>query len=493
MALVSNSTPSPTVMSLIIDGMDQGKCLLPYAGSQDSFGNKAMHQHITGVKQHGVGLTLYRTTETVPKGANLTIYCILRELHKFYDEHHYFPETLYVQVDGGAENANKYVLGMLELLVVKRICKDVWYTRLPTGHTHEDIDAVFGTIWSAFRAEPMLTMDEWKEKLLSVFEETTLATTLEDVWVVSDYAALLENCIIRGLGQLHKDLKTQHQWRFRAVMQCDEFKHGCKTTYRAYSSDSVIEFIRKPRQNCISDIGQRTGLEPTRVFCRWYPSPLCDVNRQGIEGMYLLETLPSMEVRPGVVSPTPAPLPDTAIPRITECLSEIRSKYHIIAHNAVRRWWSNWEVIYKPRSDNMLEYVAQLRRNRITYRAPLKDILFSIATRLEPRSLNLSINDYSDYDPNFRWPEVFARATNSVQSVLFNPNPPPPREYATNDLVLQDDLSRWNGNTVSYYTIALQRRTLEQLKALLSRRVGLSGEALPTTGKILSIELQTLL
>ena len=33
---------------------------------------------------------------------------------------------------------------MLELLVSKKIAKTIVLTRLPVGHTHEDIDALFG-------------------------------------------------------------------------------------------------------------------------------------------------------------------------------------------------------------------------------------------------------------------------------------------------------------------------------------------------------------
>lgn len=488
---MSNSTPNPKVMSLIIDGMDQGKCLLPYTGSQDSFGAKAMHQHITGVKQHGVGLTLYRTTEVVLKSANLTIFCILKQLHAFKDTHHYFPDTLYVQVDGGAENANKYVLAMLELLVVKRVCKEVWYTRLPTGHTHEDIDAIFGIIWSSFRAEPMLTMDEWKARLDSVFKHTTLNSSVEDIWVVPDYCALLEPCIIHNLGGLHKNLKTQHQWRFRAVPSNNFFPHGCKTTFRAYSSDSVIEFIRKPQNNCLSDIGRYTGLEPTRVYCRWYPSAVCKADRP-VEGLYLLQTLPSVILGPNMVSPPPAAIPNEARERISACLEEIRSRFHIITYHTVRRWWSNWESIYKPASDNIMEYVTQLRRHNIPYQTPLNFILFSIGTTLEPPSLTSLVDDYADYDPNFTWPEVFARATNSVQSALFNPYPPPPREYATNDLQIQDDLSRWNAATIAHYSIALEQKTVRDLIGQFAvRKVSLSGELMSLTG-IFLFESETL-
>jgi len=78
-------------------------------------------------------LTFYRTVETVSKGANLTIHCIHDQLQKFRIKHRCFPEEFYVQLDGGSENANQYVLAYLELLVVKRQCRVVYYTRLPAG------------------------------------------------------------------------------------------------------------------------------------------------------------------------------------------------------------------------------------------------------------------------------------------------------------------------------------------------------------------------
>lgn len=291
--MVSNCTANPTVMSIIIDGMDQHKCTIPYCGGQKSFGNNALSQHITGVKEHGVNLKLYRTISTVGKSANLTIHCILLKLEEFLDRNHKFPEKLYVQVDGGCENANKYVLGLLELLVIKRICKEVYYTRLPTGHTHEDIDACFGTIWKALREAVSETTDQWDNHITTAFGETTLNAVIEDIWTIPNYEELIGPCIIDGLGRLHRDLRTQHQWRFSAVKRCQFFPFGCKTTFRAYSADAVVEFIRKPPLNCMSNIGRSTGLEATKVYCRWFPSADCSPRtRPGVEGMYILESLP---------------------------------------------------------------------------------------------------------------------------------------------------------------------------------------------------------
>jgi hypothetical protein len=126
-------------MSIIIDGMDQSHCHIPYFGTQGTC-PKALTQHITGIKEHGQGITIYRTLGTVEKGADLTICCILSQIESWKKRNgNRYPEELFIQVDGGSENANKFVLGMLELLAIKRMVKTVWYTRLPTGHTHEDI------------------------------------------------------------------------------------------------------------------------------------------------------------------------------------------------------------------------------------------------------------------------------------------------------------------------------------------------------------------
>ena len=119
-------------MSIIIDGMDQNTCAIPNLGSQHVF-TKPVKMGITGVKEHGVGLFLYRTVNTVKKGADLTIHCINAQLEKYKERNGCYPDELYVQADGGSENANNCVLAALELMVVKRIVKKVLFSRLPPG------------------------------------------------------------------------------------------------------------------------------------------------------------------------------------------------------------------------------------------------------------------------------------------------------------------------------------------------------------------------
>jgi len=64
------------VMSIIIDGMDQNHCRIPYYGNQHKF-ISPLDQGKTGIKEHEFGLTLFRTVGTVKNKSFDFIYCIL--------------------------------------------------------------------------------------------------------------------------------------------------------------------------------------------------------------------------------------------------------------------------------------------------------------------------------------------------------------------------------------------------------------------------------
>ena len=73
----------------------------------------------------------------------------LVHLEEWYDRHNNtLPDHIAYQVDGGPENASATPIGMAELLVHWGLTKTVTITRLPRGHTHSDIDGMFGVIWS---------------------------------------------------------------------------------------------------------------------------------------------------------------------------------------------------------------------------------------------------------------------------------------------------------------------------------------------------------
>jgi hypothetical protein len=87
--------------------------------------------HLQGVINHGRRFVIYRTFQNVkPTSANLSIYTWLIELEKEYIEKKCLPDTIYHQIDGGPENANKEYLVMSELLVHKRLCQKVFFLNI---------------------------------------------------------------------------------------------------------------------------------------------------------------------------------------------------------------------------------------------------------------------------------------------------------------------------------------------------------------------------
>jgi hypothetical protein len=110
----------------------------------------------------------YRTFHTVGTGtANLGVYCLLADLERRLELDGYLPPTFFFQLDGGPENANTTFFAMIELLVAKRIIKNkIYVTRLPVGHTHEDIDAVFALIWDTIKCTHALTPQQYRQMIL---------------------------------------------------------------------------------------------------------------------------------------------------------------------------------------------------------------------------------------------------------------------------------------------------------------------------------------
>lgn len=469
--------------------MDQGHCKCPFLGTQESFSHP-LKQCITGVKVHGHGVHLYRTVDTVSKGADLTIYCILNEFELFFRLYNRFPEEIYVQVDGGSENANQYVLAMLELLVVRRLGRLIYFTRLPVGHTHDDIDACFAIIWKCWmRYQSCETLDMYKIGIEQAFrDEGGLIGKLFDVVLVPDYQTFLENCIDSKLGKLHKEINTQHQWRFEAVLPTIHFPTGCKTTYRAYSSDAVVEFVKKPKDQCLSSIGKYTGLEATYLTCRWYPSVDCkqtDSSRNGIEGIYLLKNIP---FSPNRTIP-PCPLEENSVQSIDACLREVRDRWY--GNNdreaqLIIDSWDRWSTKYRPISDDISDYLLKLQANHVPYHIPLKAY---IATDQQMLTLDSTISwgrklrENPIINADFKWPEVMVAAMNSVVTE-FNRHPSAPRLYSVTDELLLSDVNYFQLNTNFYYEEVLPNLLKPDLVSLLKRKVSYTGEVPPIGGSI---------
>lgn len=66
---------------------------------------------------------------------------------------------------------------------------------------------------------------------------------VHDIFVVPDYAMILNECGDNSFNTYSKGANTQHQFIFEAVETSEYFPLGVKVSYRAYSQDSVFEIV----------------------------------------------------------------------------------------------------------------------------------------------------------------------------------------------------------------------------------------------------------
>ena len=87
------------------------------------------------------------------------------------------------------------MLGICELLVARRIVETIILTRLPTGHSQEDIDAVFGKIWTALRNQPTLSPQQYAEIIKLALRKRNISIHVEDLFAIPDYTTYLDSFI----------------------------------------------------------------------------------------------------------------------------------------------------------------------------------------------------------------------------------------------------------------------------------------------------------
>ncbi len=252
-------------MSIMIDGME----------------------HLQGIIEHGQGFTMYRSFNNLPANANLNIHCLLLQLESRIKRFGKLPDCIFIQVDGGSEKANKCVLAMCELLIHRRMTKEIFLTRLPVGHTNEDIDAKFGLLWKRVRTEHVRTPQHYSKILKEIYGNSPQSwVSLQDIYAVPDYQAFLEPCIHAKFGNWWKEGNVQHCFRFCHVPCSIDYPMGVQTKFRAYWSDEVYEIVK-----AAPTVKTQTGYVANRVCSFWGPQEV-QIDGRIVCGMNILVELP---------------------------------------------------------------------------------------------------------------------------------------------------------------------------------------------------------
>lgn len=154
----SNRSKSRTsidnTVTLIIDGMDQAKFAYPRSQevkeSKDFSNWVRPRLHVAGLICHGHFIDVTVGDADLPKDSSMTVEALAAAITRL---HHQGVDlssvNLHIQVDNTTrENKNNAVLRFLAALVGTRRLKSAHLQFLSAGHTHEDIDQLWGQLAS---------------------------------------------------------------------------------------------------------------------------------------------------------------------------------------------------------------------------------------------------------------------------------------------------------------------------------------------------------
>ena len=363
-------------LSTISDGMAQLHCLLPYFGNNYTV-NANYKQHIQGIINHGRTLTLYRTFNNIGNGSNLQIHTWLMNLEYIYEKlGKKLPDTVFAQIDGGSENANTTMKAVCELMVARGLAKRVVLTRLPPGHTHEDIDAVFGKIWKYLAKRSIYTPQGYRRSLLISLHKRNIDVIIEDIFCVPNYREYLHEYIDPRLTRCDKEKWTELQWYFDSVEKSALYPHGVKVTYRKFAADEVfvIHELKRPKEREVATDGAvasgdstnhetdaeqlwREATPAAQEFgytfrkCKVRTHPIVDQGGD-VDGMYILTALPD-----GTKTFRPDAFVKGSRKELEKLAAAVIKKFGDTA--GVKLEWEAWRDYMAPQSDDAAEYCKE--------------------------------------------------------------------------------------------------------------------------------------
>jgi len=340
------------VYSSISDGMAQLHNELPHRAGLSNFPTK-LKCHLQGYLAHGRHFHIYRTYNNIGHDSNLAVHIWLLELELELNKNKgHLQDTTYYQMDGGPENNNRITLAICELLVAKGLTKKLVLTRLPPGHTHEDIDALFGVIWTRFRNCHVRSPQEAARLFKEAFAKRSIKdkspVKIVDIFAVPDYWYYLLDCIDPDFGRVFKEEHTRLQWIFERVTPCARFPLGVRTTFRTYASDKVWEIWDKSSIQLKDGVSFNsiTSFVPVELSVTVEPAPSPE-NPTG--GFSILKRLPSGNI--GVL-----PFIKGSRAELDKTIADAKRIYLTESDSTAADDWETFGRDHFPASDDAEEY-----------------------------------------------------------------------------------------------------------------------------------------
>jgi len=126
---------------------------------------------LPGDDAHKGGFFGYMVDDSVRGGGNVTCEIIYKTLLKLQEHRKVWPPLLDIRLDNTTkDNKNKCVFGFMGWLVLKDVFQTVRVRYLCVGHTHEDIDALFGVLMQhLYRGQCFATIEKLMDAIYESF------------------------------------------------------------------------------------------------------------------------------------------------------------------------------------------------------------------------------------------------------------------------------------------------------------------------------------
>jgi hypothetical protein len=409
----------------------------------------------------------------------LTVHALLDQIRRYLKREGKFPRKLYLQFDGGAENANQTVLGWLQVLVAKRIVPEIILTRLPTGHTHDDIDALFGHIWRSYRLKPCLTLSQYKENIFMCFEGTSqIDVDMLDINIVANYEGFLQP-FNDTISRWAKEDLTIHQFHIYSVEPDILYPLGYKLRFRDYCSNQVVELLKVPKIEALTPIGQLTGIEAVTHNVKWFPDEQNDMGIIG-DGIYTLRTIPVTDPIEGII---PDDFDQKDIDKLLLTKSAILNCSSFPDGCPEREEWIDWFRSVLPEKGNLKGSHYIKNHN---YEQPLNEYLSNTIQVSQPVPEILE-NFYksapSQSKATIEWPEdIYSYATPHVSFTGWKAQVINPRVYRYQTPGAQTLVKDFQDSTKCYYDLMDKIYLVPMLTNILRRRLNAQGRHEPVNG-----------
>ena len=231
---------------MICDGMDQSKTDLPHTETTLKSDGHMVETKITGVYVHGKRFDAYISEPQVRHDSNLALTCLHNTLMALLaedgDEH---PDTMYLQVDGGSENKNQWVLAYLATLINLGVFKKIKMCFLPVGHTHEDIDQLFSRIAVHLRRVSAFTFPELVKQVHLSFKDGNRPNVYQ-IGQIYDFKKHLNTSVVSSLSSWTDNHCYRFSWNPHYKQAQMHYKKWCKSP--AYFGNTETCYVKSFKQ-----------------------------------------------------------------------------------------------------------------------------------------------------------------------------------------------------------------------------------------------------